>query len=87
MNIPYTELDNVRTFSVGVLDDELIWHRDREDRIVTVMNGSNWKFQFDDRLPFDLRAGNTVEIPAMMYHRIIKTSETKEDLVIHIRRT
>jgi hypothetical protein len=86
MNTPYTELDNVRTFSVSVLDDELIWHRDREDRIVTVMNGSNWKFQFDDRLPFDLHAGSTVEIPAMMYHRIIKTSETKEDLVIHIRR-
>ena len=51
---------------------ELIWHTDREDRVVHVIEGNNWKFQFDEQLPFEMLDGIDIVIPKGIIHRVIK---------------
>jgi hypothetical protein len=86
---PYSEkfLNNdiiVRTFSKDVLFEELVWHKDRNNRDVTVMAGEGWLLQLDDSLPIELIEGCTYQIPAYVYHRI-KRGNT--DLTVQIRET
>lgn len=72
--IPYNEKREdgtiVRTFSQDVSQEELVWHRDRRDRRVTVLNETDWQFQFDNELPQVLK--DTIFIPKNIYHRVIK---------------
>lgn len=60
----------LRTFSKDVLSEELVWHRDANDRIVEVLEGENWEIQFENELPQSLNVGEQYEIPAYTYHRI-----------------
>ena len=62
----------VRTFSSDVAEDELVWHRDRRDRQVKVIEGKNWKLQLDNELPKMLEYNKTYNIPKQVYHRLIK---------------
>ena len=64
----------LRTFDESVNNAELIWHMDREDRIITVLESDSWKLQMDNSLPVELKKGKTYFIPKMTYHRIIKGS-------------
>jgi len=61
-----------RTFSTHVQESELVWHRDHAIRQVRVMKGDKWQFQLDNQLPFELCVGDVFEIPAGVYHRLIK---------------
>ena len=72
---PYTEKklwDNtyLRTFSADTPEADLIWHLDREDRVIEATHLTDWKFQFDDQLPISLN--NSISIPKNTFHRIIK---------------
>ena len=73
---PYTEsYDNgliIRQFDEDVNDDELIWHRDKRTREITVLEGSGWQLQLDNQLPKELQRGRLYKIPKMEYHRLIK---------------
>jgi len=70
---PYVDLqDGIRIFKSYVEEHELVWHRDKEDREIAVMEGSGWKFQFDDKMPFDLLPGKLFFVPQMTYHRLLK---------------
>jgi hypothetical protein len=74
---PYNEKINernekLRTFTSNVNDEELKWHRDREDRLVEVIEGDNWFIQFDNELPKPLIPGKQYIIPEGVYHRVIK---------------
>ena len=62
----------VREFSENVESDELIWHRDKRTREVTVLEGTGWKLQMDNQLPKELIKGKLYTIPKMEYHRLIK---------------
>ena len=62
----------IRTFDKDVTDNELIWHRDQNDRMVEVVNGYGWKFQFDNELPLDLKPGDILYIKKDRIHRVIK---------------
>lgn len=95
MNIvPYTEQITeqhgtgikfiIRTFTDSVEEDELVWHRDHESRIVHVLEGRGWKLQLDDQLPQELNIGQDYYIPKMGYHRLIKGAEK---LVVRIQIT
>ena len=64
----------LREFEEDVNDSELIWHRDKSDREVTVLSGYNWKLQMDDELPKELKHGRVYHINKMVYHRLIKGS-------------
>ena len=62
----------IREFREGVDSDELIWHRDRLDRKVTVIRSEGWKLQFDGCLPITMCEGDSYKIPARCWHRVIK---------------
>ena len=84
MNFPFKEekiKENIfiRTFTQSVEDEDLVWHRDYEDRIVKCLEKTNWKFQFDNELPISF--DNEIFIPKGVYHRIIKGDG---DLVIEV---
>ena len=73
---PYKESKNGniirRTFSHDVSESELVWHRDREDRIVLPLNENDWMVQFDNELPTKLMVGEEYFISKNVYHRVIK---------------
>ena len=85
---PYSEekSGNVirRTFSNIVENSELVWHRDKEDRIVLVLQENDWMLQFDNQLPKKLNTNEEYFIPKNVYHRVIKGSN---DLVVEIIET
>ena len=62
----------IREFTADVEEIELIWHRDREDRVVSVIEGNGWKFQFDEELPIKMRKGKSISILKGRLHRVIK---------------
>lgn len=69
---PYIDYDDVRIFHIDVLEEDLVWHRDKEDRTIIVLEGTGWKFQYDNDLPFELKLKDEVTIRKMVYHRLIK---------------
>ena len=84
---PYQEIQQgeitIRTFKKDVQNDELVWHRDKEDREVRVIKGNGWQFQREDHLPILLRIGDVIQIKKEEWHRIIKGST---DLIVEIRK-
>jgi hypothetical protein len=85
---PYKEkiLDNGlfrRTFSKDTDSTELVWHRDKEDRIVKPLNESGWMIQMDNKLPVILDANKEYMIPKNTFHRIIKGGD---DLIVDIKK-
>ena len=74
---PYTDIQNnqefiIREFDQNVNPLELKWHRDLEDRLIIVLEGSNWYFQADNELPIKLDKDVSIFIGAKKWHRIIK---------------
>lgn len=85
---PYTEFklgngDRLRVFKPEVEDEELVWHRDEENRKVMVMESGGWKLQMDNEEPITLVKDKTYDIPKMVYHRIIKG---EYELVLRIKK-
>jgi hypothetical protein len=84
-NFPFEELIEkdyvVRTFLENVDDTELVWHRDREDRIVKSIGNTDWMVQLDNELPKSLT--ETIFIPKNTYHRVIKGNG---DLTVKIKK-
>lgn len=83
---PYSQIIKndkiIRTFSKDTSSEEMKWHRDEKDRVVTVLNEcQNWLFQMDGELPIELEKGSVLNIPAKTWHRIKKGTT---DLVIEI---
>jgi hypothetical protein len=60
----------IRTFDKSVCECELTWHRDKEDRVIEIIENSGWLFQYDNELPFLLEG--TINIKKESYHRVIK---------------
>lgn len=73
----------IRTFKSNVLSEELVWHRDKEDRIIKIINETDWSFQLDNELPTKLNKGDKIKIPKETYHRVIKGNK---DLVVEIKK-
>lgn len=62
----------IREFDEDTDSKELIWHLDREDRTVKVLESNGWKLQLDNKLPFLLENKKEYKIPKYTYHRVIK---------------
>ena len=62
----------IRTFAEGLNEEELVWHRDRNDREIAVLSGNGWQLQMDNRLPEEMKPGSLYYINKMEYHRLIK---------------
>jgi hypothetical protein len=61
---------SVRVFKSDTDQDELKWHRDREDRIVEAVGNTDWMIQLDNELPKPIEG--LVKIPRGVWHRVIK---------------
>ena len=66
------EYNFIRTFPADVDEMDLIWHADKENRIITVLEGNGWKFQFDEELPIEMTKGLSISIFEGRLHRVIK---------------
>lgn len=62
----------IRTFDKDVLEEELVWHRDKRTRKVTTLTANGWQFQKEDCLPEPLEQGKEIMIHKNTYHRLIK---------------
>jgi len=75
---PYSDTQNVdgfiRVFDESIDPMELIWHRDKKDRSIHVLEGNKWLLQYDDALPITLEKNKVYFIQAETYHRILKGS-------------
>ena len=74
---PYTDLEVtddyiIREFDENIDPIEMLWHRDLEDRTITVLEGNDWCFQKENKLPVELKEGVRIFIPALEWHRVIK---------------
>ena len=74
----------LREFSKETDPEDLIWHRDRSDRKITVIEGENWLLQIDNTIPVIMESGQSYQIPKNTYHRVIKGSS---DLIVEIQDT
>ncbi len=69
---PYWEDGLIREFDPLLDDNEYVWHRDKEDREVEILEGEGWQFQLQDCLPWLLTEGMVFDIKKEEYHRLIK---------------
>ena len=85
-NFPFKQTSRsgllVREFSADTDSGELVWHRDRTDRYVTVRSGKGWMLQLENELPRELKKGNIYFIPKSTYHRVIKGESS---LIVEIK--
>lgn len=73
---PYVDDGNIRTFDIKRPATDYVWHRDKEDRTIKLIEGEGWQLQIEDCLPFLLNLNQEVCIPANVYHRLIKGYNT-----------
>lgn len=86
MSLPFKETkleDNtfIREFKQDTDSVELMWHRDREDRIIESIGKTDWLIQIDNELPKEIN--KEVLIPMGVYHRLIKGTN---DLKIKLKK-
>lgn len=76
MNLPFQQIKDgnklIRTFEPDIDSDELVWHRDKKDRIVRIIENEGWKFQKEDELPIDLEKNQKLFIKKEDWHRVLK---------------
>jgi hypothetical protein len=80
---PYRELLRTgsfafREFSADIPEEELVWHRDKEDRLLETDDDADWFIQLDNELPKKI---NKTFIPKGVYHRLIKGKKTLRVIV------
>ena len=73
-----------RIFKENTTEEELIWHRDKEDRDICLIKGDGWYIQKDNELPQLMQEGSTFKIPKETWHRIINKNGNK--LTIEVRK-
>tara|TARA_B100001094_G_scaffold248539_1_gene245605 strand:+ start:113 stop:385 length:273 start_codon:yes stop_codon:yes gene_type:complete len=85
---PYTDEihiltnDNIRNFTTDVQELDLVWHQDREDRTIEVLEGEGWKFQKDNEIPVDMNVGDRIFIAEGEIHRVLKgTTDLKVKII------
>ena len=62
----------IRTFSTDIDEMDLIWHTDKENRFIRVLEGNGWQFQYDEDLPFEMTDGLGFPVMKGQIHRVIK---------------
>jgi quercetin dioxygenase-like cupin family protein len=73
-----------RSFMSNLIEEELNWHMDEEDREVFVVEGDGWYLQIENELPQMMQKESLFKIPKEIWHRIINKNGT--NLVIKVRK-
>jgi len=61
--------------------EDFVWHRDHEDREITVLSGKGWSFQFDNQLPIKLFENKKIFIPKNSWHKVL-AGETNLNIIV-----
>jgi len=69
---PYQDSSNIRVFSKDVDPMELVWHQDKEDRNIEILEGEGWQLQFDNELPFKLEKGDCISITEFKKYHLVQ---------------
>ena len=72
----------IRTFLKDVETEELVWHRDEEDRIIEATEHSDWKIQLDNQIPISIN--KPVSIKKGEWHRLIKGTDNLKLKIVKI---
>jgi hypothetical protein len=72
---PYTDIEITNEYTIREFDEnidpvELLWHRDDENRTITIIGNTDWQLQLEDQLPTSLN--EPIFIPKHVWHRAIK---------------
>jgi quercetin dioxygenase-like cupin family protein len=81
-NTPITQTSVIREFSSEVDPMELVWHQDKEDRTIEILEGNGWQLQRDNELPLALQEGDSIFIPMGQIHRVIKGNTNLKTQII-----
>lgn len=73
-----------RNFLSNLNEEELVWHRDKENREVFIVEGDGWYIQMDNELPQLMQKDSLFKIPKETWHRIINKNGT--NLIINVRK-
>jgi len=73
-----------RNFMSNLNEEELVWHRDKEDREISIVEGDGWYIQMDNELPKLMQKESIFKIPKETWHRIINKKGTK--LILNIKK-
>jgi quercetin dioxygenase-like cupin family protein len=93
INLPFKELILEETptyvlvqrkFIFNLSEEELIWHRDNEDREISIIEGDGWYIQMDNELPQLMQKESIFKIPKETWHRIINKNGT--NLIVNVRK-
>lgn len=71
-----------RIFYKQLTSDDLIWHRDKEDRSILVKDGLGWYMQLDNELPQIMQKESIFEIPKETWHRVINKNGTNLTVIV-----
>ena len=79
----YSEDGNIRTIEND--DENFVWHRDAENRRVTLIEGNNWYLQMANTLPKLLKKDEEVLIEKEKWHRVFcHDSDLDNSLIIQV---
>lgn len=72
---PYIDLEVtdkyiIREFNEDIDPIELLWHRDDEDRLIEIIENTDWFIQLENQLPVSMN--NPIFISRHEWHRTIK---------------
>ena len=72
---PYIDLEVtdkyiIREFNEDIDPIELLWHRDDEDRLIEIIENTDWFIQVENQLPSSMN--KSIFIPRHEWHRTIK---------------
>jgi len=67
-----TQNSFIREFSQNTRQEDLLWHKDRKDRIIRIIKSDGWKLQLAEGLPFPLLEGKNYFIPSHSWHRVVR---------------
>lgn len=81
--IPYKEkiIDEIkiRTFSSDVDENELKWHQDHEDRLIILLEETDWLIQKENELPENINKYSFIK--KNEWHRVIKGKKNLKVLI------
>lgn len=75
-----------REFSSSLEHEELLWHRDAEDRLIRLVSGSGWFLQLDDQKPAEILPEGSHFVPAGVWHRLLKLPSATNLVILVLKR-
>ena len=73
-----------RLFDKNLSDNDLYWHKDKEDREITLLKGEEWYIQKDNSIPILIEKNMSYFIEKNIWHRLINRKYS--DLAIIIKK-